>query len=43
MDFHQQPGFEVTGVVPDANGFGRPDILMSKRVAGPRQADAFTA
>jgi hypothetical protein len=43
MDFYQQPGFEVTGVVPDANGFGRPDILMSKRVAGPRQADAFTA
>lgn len=37
VEFYKRLGFEVTGVVPDANGFGRPDILMSKRVAEPRQ------
>lgn len=31
--FYLRLGFEVVGVVPDANGFGRPDILMAKRVA----------
>jgi hypothetical protein len=25
-------GYVITGVVPDANGIGKPDILMSKRV-----------
>lgn len=24
--------YHVVGVVPDANGFGKPDILMAKRV-----------
>lgn len=32
--FYLRAGFEVVGVVPDANGFGRPDIMMAKRVAG---------
>ena len=31
--FYLRLGFTITGVVPDANGFGKPDILMSKRVA----------
>jgi aminoglycoside 6'-N-acetyltransferase I len=31
--FYLRLGFEVVGVVPDANGFGRPDIMMAKRVA----------
>ncbi len=30
--FFQKLGFVVTGLVPDANGFGKPDILMCKRV-----------
>lgn len=32
--FYQRLGFVVTGVLPDANGPGKPDIFMSKRVAG---------
>lgn len=31
-EFYQKLGYVITGVVPDANGWGRPDILMSKRV-----------
>jgi aminoglycoside 6'-N-acetyltransferase I len=30
--FYRTLGFELAGVVPDANGFGKPDILMTKRV-----------
>ncbi len=37
--FYQKLGFVIVGVVPDANGFGRPDILMAKRV-GPAAASA---
>jgi aminoglycoside 6'-N-acetyltransferase I len=32
--FYQHMGFEVAGVVPDANGFGKPDILMAKSLLG---------
>lgn len=31
-DFYQKMGFVIAGVVPDANGPGKPDILMAKRV-----------
>jgi aminoglycoside 6'-N-acetyltransferase I len=31
--FYLRLGFEIVGVVPDANGLGKPDILMAKRVA----------
>lgn len=30
--FYQKLGFVISGVVPDANGPGKPDILMCKRV-----------
>lgn len=30
--FYQKLGYVITGVVPDANGKGKPDILMAKRI-----------
>jgi aminoglycoside 6'-N-acetyltransferase I len=33
FEFYQKMGYVITGVVPDANGTGKPDILMAKRVA----------
>jgi aminoglycoside 6'-N-acetyltransferase I len=33
FEFYQKLGFVITGVIPDANGFGKPDILMTKRVS----------
>ena len=32
-EFYQKVGFVITGVLPDANGFGKPDIFMAKRVS----------
>jgi len=32
FEFYQKMGYAITGVVPDANGVGKPDILMSKRI-----------
>ncbi|MEZ4669794.1 MAG: GNAT family N-acetyltransferase [Anaerolineae bacterium] len=31
-EFYQRLGYSIVGVVPDANGVGKPDILMAKRV-----------
>lgn len=31
--FYEKVGFSIVGVLPDANGFGKPDIFMAKRVA----------
>jgi aminoglycoside 6'-N-acetyltransferase I len=32
-EFYQKMGYVIVGVIPDANGFGKPDILMAKRIA----------
>lgn len=32
FDFYRKVGFVIVGVLPDANGFGKPDIFMAKRV-----------
>lgn len=33
FSFYQKLGFVIVGVIPDANGPGKPDIIMAKRVA----------
>lgn len=32
FEFYQKLGYEITGIIPDANGFGKPDIIMCKRI-----------
>ena len=34
-EFYQKVGFVLIGVMPDANGPGKPDIYMAKRVGAP--------
>lgn len=31
-EFYQRQGFVITGIIPDANGPGKPDILMAKQL-----------
>jgi len=35
FEFYRKLGFEIVGVISDANGFGKPDILMAKRIKNP--------
>ncbi len=32
FQFYQKQGYVIVGVLPDVNGFGRPDIYMAKRL-----------
>ncbi|MBN1260670.1 MAG: GNAT family N-acetyltransferase [Anaerolineae bacterium] len=32
FEFYRKQGYVIVGVIPDANGFGKPDIIMAKRV-----------
>ena len=33
FEFYEKCGYKLVGVLPDANGIGRPDIWMAKRIA----------
>lgn len=33
VTFYQKLGYKLIGVMPDANGVGRPDLIMGKRVS----------
>lgn len=32
FEFYQKLGFAIVGVIPDANGLGKPDIMMAKQL-----------
>jgi aminoglycoside 6'-N-acetyltransferase I len=34
LEFYRKLGYTIIGVVPDANGRGKPDIILAKRVSG---------
>lgn len=33
FEFYQKVGYHIVGVIPDASGFGRHDILMAKKIS----------
>lgn len=35
LSFYQRLGYSIIGVMPDANGFGKPDIYLAKRLTAP--------
>ncbi|MFY9607118.1 MAG: GNAT family N-acetyltransferase [Blastocatellia bacterium] len=37
FEFYQKLGYEIVGLIPDASGFGKPDIWMAKRVKKPEE------
>lgn len=38
FEFYQKNGYTIVGVIPDANGVGKPDIFMAKRLDVPETA-----
>ncbi len=34
FEFYQKLGFVIVGIMPDANGPGKPDIYLAKRISG---------
>ncbi len=38
-EFYERCGYQIVGVVPDANGYGRPDIMMAKRLTAQASGD----
>jgi aminoglycoside 6'-N-acetyltransferase I len=40
FEFYRKLGYAVVGVLPDANGYGKPDIFMAKRVGVVPTGDA---
>jgi aminoglycoside 6'-N-acetyltransferase I len=34
IDFYRRVGFTIVGLMPDANGVGRPDIFLARRIGG---------
>ena len=38
-EFYQKLGYQIVGVIPDVNGFNKPDIFMAKRLVKPPWKD----
>ncbi len=33
FEFYEKVGYQIVGIIPDANGFRKPDIILAKRLA----------
>lgn len=40
FEFYEKQGYQIVGVIPDANGWNKPDILMAKRIAEPENENS---